>query len=198
MFKRNRSKFSIKRVELSKFVNSLISSFAEQRPTIMLPEDRKIFPTFSRGRIPKILFTERHSYALRHAGPVRKEIEYYPKGFGIAEQKYLPLTHIQNRVRWISPAPSTEPSRQKKMYEYALDEIKRKQDENAQRRAFLERRKNERKELEVNYRNMVDTLHYRVHNLQNSTDEMIGDSKYRTHLINKILRDHSDYMRTTK
>lgn len=161
----------------------------------MLPEDRKIFPTFSRGRIPKILYTERHSYALRHTGPVRKEIEYHPRGFGIAEQKYVPLTHIENRIRWIDPAPSTDPSRQKKMYEYAMDEIKRKQEERDRSQAFLEKRRNDRRELEVNYRNMVDTLYYRTHNLQNMTDEMIGETKYRTHLINKTLRDHSDFMR---
>lgn len=155
-----------------------------------------IYPTYSRGKVGTYSYCNNkfHCYSVVHSTPTYELMPYRPTGFGFAERnrKYIPLTHVQDRSPAVRENILSRKSKMMRIYESAIDEIKEKQEQRGIRRAKLERTDDEVRKIEGNYRNLITKLRYESKNLINDTDEMIGDVKYRTHQINRKLRDYHD------
>jgi hypothetical protein len=155
---------------------------------------KPIYPTYSRGKMGKSLYCNNkfHCYGVVHSNPIYNLTPYKPKGFGFAEKNrsYLPLTHVQDRSH---PKPSKtiyEKPRMKQIYENSIDALRANADLGREKFYNNIRRNNE------NCRNFPLKFQYETKNLSNETNEMIGGVKYRTHLINRTLRNYHDSMRS--
>lgn len=160
--------------------------------------EKPIFPTYSQGKIGQALYTtgKYHCYNVQHSKPIYNLTPYRATGFGFAERnmKYIPLTHVQDRS---TPKPLktvNEKSEMKKIYEASIDDVKMKSKLRRRDRLRQELEAVEIRNVERNYGNLVDKMRCEIHNLNNKTDEMIGEARYRTHLINRTLRNHQDLM----
>lgn len=173
------------------------SDIPETWDTIKYP--KPILPTYSRGKVGKYSFTNHkyHCYTVIHSSPKYDLMPYRPTGFGFAERNrnYIPLTHVQDRT----PLPKEKVYYEKPVidtiYLNALDEIKLNQQLRGVRRMKKEREVDEIRKIEGNYRNLITKLKYEARNMINNTDEMIGDVKYRTHQINRLVRNYNDLMK---
>jgi hypothetical protein len=160
---------------------------------------KPIYPTYSRGKVGRSLYCNNkfHCYGVVHSKPTYDLTPYRPTGFGYAERnrKYIPLSHVQDRS---NPAVRenilSRKSKMMRIYEDAIDEIKERQQQRCDIRRTKERTDDEIRKITGNYRNLVTKLRYESKNLINDTDEMIGDVKYRTHQINRILREYNNPM----
>jgi hypothetical protein len=158
--------------------------------TIKYP--KPIYPTYSRGKVGKYVFGHcNHCYTVTHSSPTYDLTPYRPTGFGFAErnQNYIPLSHVQDRSRPKRPRVYYEKAEITKIYENAIDTIRDKIDCTAEYLRKKNREEDEIRKIEGNYRNLVTKLKYETNDLVNNTDEMIGDVRYRAHLMNKLIRD---------
>lgn len=166
--------------------------------TIKYP--KPIYPTYSQGKVGGALYCNNkfHCYSVQHSKPVYNLTPYRATGFGFAERsmKYVPLTHIQDRSKPKAPKVINEKTEMKKIYEASIDAIK----ENSKLRGKQRRRRAEEeveiRNIERNYNNLVNKMRYEIHDLTNQTEDMIGETRYRTHQVNRLMRDHHYFMRS--
>ena len=156
--------------------------------------EKPIYPTVSRGMNGKALYVNNkyHCYSVLHIKPVHNLTPYRATGFGFAERsmKYIPLTHVQDRSK---PKPSkivNEKSEMKKIYENSIDAVKQNIKLRRKDRLRMEMDAVEIRNVEREYSNLVNKMKYEINNLSNTTGEMIGDARYHTHSINRVLRDY--------
>lgn len=153
-----------------------------------------LYPTYSRGKVGTYSYCNNkfHCYGVIHSKPTYDLMPYRQTGFGYAERNrnYIPLSHVQDRSPRVRENILSRKSKMMRIYEDAIDEIKQRQDRRGTVRMTKERTVDEVRKIEGNYRNLANKLRYESQSLVNDTDEMIGDVKYRTHMINRTLRDH--------
>lgn len=156
--------------------------------------EKPIYPTVSRGMNGKTLYVNNkyHCYSVLHIKPVHNLTPYRATGFGFAERsmKYIPLTHVQDRSK---PKPTkivNEKSEMKKIYENSIDAVKQNIKLRRRDRLRMELDAVEIRNVEREYSNLVNKMKYEINNLSNTTGEMIGDARYHTHTINRVLRDY--------
>lgn len=159
---------------------------------------KPIYPTCSRQRFGTYSYSNNkyHCYRVVHSAPTYNLMPYRPTGFGFAERnsKYIPLTHVQDRSGGKRENILSEKSKMMKVYEKTLDEIKQKQEFRRNFDMKQQREAGEIRTMDGNYRNLVRKLKYETKNLINDTDEMIGECRYRTHQINRTVRDYNDLL----
>jgi hypothetical protein len=155
--------------------------------------EKPIYPTVSRGKNGSTLYNNNkyHCYGVLHIKPVHNLTPYRPTGFGFAERnmKYIPLTHVQDRSKPKPPAVVNEKSEIKKIYENSIDAVKQNCKLRRRDRLRMELDAVEIRNVERKYGNLVNKMKYEIHNLRNKTKEMIGTSRYHTHVVNRVLRD---------
>lgn len=160
---------------------------------------KPIYPTYSRGKVGTYSYTndKYHCYRVIHSKPTYDLTPYRPTGFGFAErnQNYIPLSHVQDRTHVRIQKAPYDKSEMTKIYENAMDTIRDKIDCTTEFLRNKNREADEIRKIEGNYRNLVSKLKYETHDMINNTDEMIGDVKYRTHQVNRVIRDGQDLVR---
>ncbi|KAG5678763.1 hypothetical protein PVAND_008407 [Polypedilum vanderplanki] len=158
-----------------------------------------IHPTYSRGKIGTYSFSNNkyHCYRVIHSSPTYNLMPYRPTGFGFAERnrKYIPLTHVHDRSGGKKENILSRKSQMMTIYENTINEIKERQELNREHKVKKEREEGEIRKIENNYRKFISKLKYEAGNLSNDTDEMIGDVIYRTHRINRLVRDYKDLLK---
>lgn len=147
---------------------------------------KPIYPTCSQQKFGGASYCndEYRCYSVKHSKPTYNLMPYQPEGFGYGERamKYIPLTHVQNRIRPSSSLTKRlrEKSFMRQVYENSIDAIKKKQD-----RSWLE----EPQEVSSRKQDRLrDKFRYELGNLRNKTDEFIGDTKYRIFKINRTIQ----------
>jgi hypothetical protein len=157
-----------------------------------------ILPTFSRGKVGTYSYSSSkfHCYRVVHSKPTYDLMPYRATGFGFAERnrRYIPLTHVQDRSGGKKENILSRKSQMMTVYHNALDEIRQRQELNRERKAATKSENDVIKRIEGNYRKLLDKLRYEAGNLTNNTDEMIGDVRYRTHRMNRLVRDYKDLL----
>jgi hypothetical protein len=154
--------------------------------------EKPIFPTVSRGKNGSAVYVNNkyHCYSVLHIKPVHNLTPYRATGFGFGERsmKYIPLTHVQNRSKPKPPNIVNEKSEMKKIYETSIDTVKSNIRLRYKDRLQKELDETEIRNVERQNSNLVNKMKYEIHNMSNKTGEMIGDVRYRTHCINRVLR----------
>lgn len=158
-----------------------------QAPQIEVPETwdtikrpKPIYPTYSRGKFGGALYTNSkyHCYGGNHSKPFYELMPYRAKGFAYGERsmKYIPLTHVQDRSKPKPPKVVNEKSEMKGIYEASIDKIKSRS-----------RRENECQ----NIQNQTGSFRKRFNFPRNLVaDEIIGSTRYRTHVINQVVKHY--------
>lgn len=160
--------------------------------------EKPVYPTYSRGKVGGALYCNNkyHCYSVNHSKPYYELTPYRATGFGFSQRsmKYIPLTHVQNRSKLPPIKIVNEKSEMQRIYEKSINEVKL----NAKHRHDSQYRKENDKivnrHLEPCNKTLKLKLHSEIHNLMNKTEEMIGETRYRTYLINRIVRDNHDSM----
>jgi hypothetical protein len=178
------------------------------RAEIEIPEtwdtikyEKPIFPTTSRGKYGSTLYNNNkyHCYSVLHIKPFYNLTPYRATGFGYAERnsKYIPLSHVVDRSKSSQKPPKlfNYKSTMRRIYEREIDRVKYNAEIRNENRERRERFEVEDRNIEQSYRTLVSKMHQEVYNLDNKASEMIGDARYRTHVINRLLRDSDDSMR---
>lgn len=160
--------------------------------------EKPIYPTYSRGCVGGALYCNNkyHCYSVNHSKPYYDLMPYRATGFGFGERsmKYIPLTHVQNRSKEPQPKVVNEKSEMKKIYEASMDEIKINSNIRMENQLRREHEEKEIKNVEDHYKSLVNKMRGEIYELTNKTEEMIGETRYRTHLINRTVRDNQDLM----
>lgn len=156
------------------------------------------YPTYSRGKIGAYAYCNNkyHCYSVVHLKPTYDLTPYRPTGFGFAERNrnYIPLSHVQYRNVPPKPRSFYRKPDMIKIYEDAFDTLRDKINCTTEYLRKKNREENEIRKMNGNFRNFVTKLKYETNNLINDTDEMIGDVRYRTHKVNRMIRDGQELM----
>lgn len=145
--------------------------------------EKPVYPTYSRGKVGATLFcnSKYHCYSVHHSKPYYELMPYRATGFGFSERsmKYIPLTHVQNRSK-VPP--------KKVVYEISeMDKIYNRMRMNCVRQEMDEKSISN---IEKSNKN------HEFKDSRNKIDEFIGETRYRTHLMDRMVRDNQDMMRS--
>lgn len=159
---------------------------------------KPIFPTYSRGCVGRVDYNNNkyHCYGVVHSKPVYNSTPYRATGFGYADRNrsYIPLSHVVDRSR---PKPQklvNEKSMIKLIYENGMDLVKANAARREAERLRFDVEDAEIRNIERNYSDLISKMRYEIHDLTNSTEEMLGETRYRAHQINRLVRDNHDLM----
>lgn len=172
----------------------------EKKVEIEIPETwdtikypKPIYPTYSRGMTGGYAYCNNkyHCYSVVHSKPTYDLTPYRPMGFGYAERSrnYIPLTHVKNRSFPPKEKITYEKSEMTKIYEDAIDTLRDKIECTTEYLRKKNREADEIRKIDENFRNIITKLKYETNDLMNNTDEMIGDVRYRTHQINRMIHE---------
>lgn len=160
--------------------------------------EKPIFPTYSQGKVGGYGYCNNkyHCYSVQHSKPTYNLTPYRPQGFGFAERNrnYIPLSHVQYRNRPAEKKSRYPKPQMTKIYEDAIDTIRDKIEITTEYLRRKNRENDEIRKIDGNYRNLITKLKYETNDMINDTDEMIGDVRYRTHLMNRMIRDGQELM----
>lgn len=141
-----------------------------------IKHSKPVYPTYSSGKFGKALYCndKYHCYSVLHIKPFYELMPYRATGFGFGERslRYLPLSHVSNtskpkslKVKHVIPG-------MQQTYNQNLDSIKSKRDvkELPQQKMF---------QSQVQERNSQ--------NFTMLAYGAVGESRYRSHVINRTL-----------
>lgn len=155
---------------------------------------KPIYPTFSHGKTATLTYTRNHCYKSIHQKPVQERYEYRPKGLGIANLPYIPLTHIVDRTTTKHPKTYVNEAKVQKDFGHTIDYLKQKRKLHDDFSEMINVKPQEPAEDRTTFGNFRRKMRSEAQDLSSKTRGMHNALHYRTHLVTNLLHDYNEYI----